>query len=142
MDSERLVVKLRQSVRLDRYLTQRLPRVSRTRIQRHIERGDVFVNGRPVRASHRLNDGDVVTLPGLAERRLETASQAVPFTIVHADEHLIVVDKPAGVLVHPVGAEYQRTLLNGLHLWMRERGGMPASSASYTGWIGSRRGCW
>jgi len=122
MQPDRIVVRLRESVRLDRYLTSHLAQVSRNRVQRHIERGEVLVNGRPVAASHRLHGGEVITIPALVLRSLDIASRAVPFRVVYEDEALIVVDKPAGLLVHPVGGEFQETLLNGLHHRLRQRG--------------------
>lgn len=122
MQPDRIVVRLRESVRLDRYLTSRLAQVSRNRIQRHIERGEVFVNGRPVAASHRLHGGEVITIPGLILRSLDIASRAVRFRVVYEDDALIVVDKPAGLLVHPVGGEFRETLLNGVHHRLRHRG--------------------
>ena len=122
METDRIIVRIRQRVRLDVFLTGHLAQVSRNRIQRHIARGDVLVDGRRVRPSHVLSGGEVLTLSVLESRRLEHASLPVAFTVVHEDEDIVVVDKPAGVLVHPVGKEFQRTLLNGLHIRLRERG--------------------
>jgi len=122
MQPDRIVVRLRESVRLDRYLTSRLAQVSRSRIQRHIERGEVLVDGRTVAASHRLHGGEVITIPGLVLRRLDVASRPVPFRIVFEDDAVVVVDKPAGLLVHPVGGEFQETLLNGLHHHLSAQG--------------------
>jgi 23S rRNA pseudouridine1911/1915/1917 synthase len=69
-----------------------------------------------------LTGGEVLTLPALQSRQIEHASEPVEFTVVHEDQDIIVVDKPAGVLVHPVGKEFRRTLLNGLHHRLLERG--------------------
>jgi 23S rRNA pseudouridine1911/1915/1917 synthase len=122
MHPSAIVVRLRNSVRLDRYLTGRLPHVSRNRIQRHIEQGDVLVDGRRVRASHRLHGGETLTLPPFEERKRDVASQPVELCILYEDRDLVVVDKQAGLLVHPSGEEYQRTLLNGLHCELAARG--------------------
>jgi 23S rRNA pseudouridine1911/1915/1917 synthase len=122
MQPERLTVRLRGSTRLDRYLTATLAHVSRQRIQRHIERGDVLVDGRVVRPSHRLRGGEVVTLPTVVARGLEVASAPADFAVVYEDADLVVVNKPPGLLVHPVGREFRHTLLNGLHHRLRSRG--------------------
>jgi 23S rRNA pseudouridine1911/1915/1917 synthase len=82
----------------------------------------VLVDGRRARASHRLHGGETLTLPPFAERQRDVASQPVDLRIVHEDRDLVVVDKPAGVLVHPSGDEYRRTLLNGLHYRLTARG--------------------
>ncbi len=122
MQHERIVVQLRERVRLDVFLTRRLAHVSRNRIQRHIAAGDVLVDGRRVRPSHVLCGGEVLEMPPFAERLLPRASEPMDLQIVHEDADLVVVNKPAGVLVHPVGGEFRRTVLNGLHHHLEARG--------------------
>jgi 23S rRNA pseudouridine1911/1915/1917 synthase len=122
VENDRIVVQVRERVRLDVFLTRRLAHVSRHRIQRHIERGDVLVDGRPVRSSYLLSGGEVLMLPVLEARRLDRASEGLDLAIVYEDADLVVVDKPAGLLVHPVGGEFRRTLLNALYHRMVECG--------------------
>jgi len=122
MQSERIVVLARERVRLDVFLTRRLAHVSRNRIQRHIAAGDVLVDGKPVRPSHVLSGGEVLELPPFAARQLDRASQPVDLDILYEDEDLVVVNKPAGILVHPVGSEFRHTVLNGLHFALGQRG--------------------
>lgn len=126
MTPDVISVQLRERVRLDVYLTRRLAHVSRNRIQRHILAGDVLVDGAVVRPSHPLQGGETITIPQLEARRLERASEPLEFGIVYEDADLVVVDKPAGLLVHPVGREFRRTLLNGLHHRIAARGEDPA----------------
>ena len=126
MNPSSIVVQVRESVRLDRYLTGRLAHVSRNRIQRHIEQGDVLVDGRRVRSNHRLHGGETLCLPPFEARKLENASRHVDFRIVYEDEDLVVVDKPAGILVHPIASEFRDTLLNGLHHRLTTRGDDPS----------------
>lgn len=102
MDYEAIQVRLRERVRLDVFLTRRLAQVSRSRIQRHIASGHVLVDGRRVRPSHVLQDGEVVTLPLGTGRRLEDVAEAIDLHVVYEDEDLVVVDKPPGLVVHPV----------------------------------------
>jgi 23S rRNA pseudouridine1911/1915/1917 synthase len=122
MISDLIQVQLRERVRLDVFLTRRLAQVSRHRIQRHIRAGDVLVDGRPVRPSHVLLGGETIALPPIAARKRALASEAVDFEIVHEDADLVVVNKPAGLVVHQVGREFRRTLLNGLHHRLHARG--------------------
>jgi len=120
------IVNVRQAIRLDRYLTRQLAHVSRNRIQHHIENGDVLVDGRRVRPSHRLHGGETLTLLPLLERDLAQSAESVPLRVVFEDAHLVVVDKPADLLVHPVGSEFRRTVLGGLHRLLEERGEDPS----------------
>lgn len=129
MASSTIHVRLRERVRLDVFLTRRLAHVSRSRIRRHIDAGDVLVDGRRVRPSHVLAGGETITLPPLEARQIERASEPMDLRIVHEDEDLVVVDKPAGLLVHPVGGELRRTLLNGLHAHLAAHGEDPSELA-------------
>jgi len=105
-------------VRLDVFLTAALG-CSRMRVQHATLAGDVLVNDRPVRASHKLRPGDRVEID-LAAPPGESAILPEPLalTIVHEDDDLIVVDKPAGMVVHPAGDITSGTLANALaHRW-------------------------
>jgi 23S rRNA pseudouridine1911/1915/1917 synthase len=115
VENTAIEVRLRERIRLDVFLTRRLAQVSRSRIQRYIESGAVLVDGRRVRPSHALCGGETITIPALAARRLETAAQALDVAVIFEDDDLIVVDKPAGLVVHPVGGEFVRTLIGAVH---------------------------
>ena len=109
--------------RLDVILAAQLG-CSRTRAQQAIEAGDVLVNGRTSRPSHKLRVGDSVEaeLPGRAAATAIVA-EALALMVVFEDEDLIVVDKPAGLVVHPAGGVTGGTLANALvHRWGREPG--------------------
>jgi 23S rRNA pseudouridine1911/1915/1917 synthase len=107
--------------RLDLVIRRHLPGLasaSRTRVQAWIEAGQVSVNGTPIRrVAARAAVGDVVTiaLPDAAARRVMTAED-IPLEILYEDDHLIVVNKPAGLVVHPTYKHVQGTLMNAL-LW-------------------------
>jgi 23S rRNA pseudouridine1911/1915/1917 synthase len=103
--------------RLDRFLADRLPGQSRSLLQRCIADGRVTVGGQPLRqASRRLGAGEVVTLdlPVLVTVGPPEPDPAVAFTVLYSDEALIVVDKPAGLVVHPGAGPERGTLVNGL----------------------------
>lgn len=100
--------------RLDRFLAGQLADVSRAEIQRWIKEGRVAVAGHPAKSSHKLASGDVVTLhrPPAVERRI--AGEAIPLEIVYEDSALLVVNKPAGMVVHPAPGHTHGTLVNAL----------------------------
>jgi 23S rRNA pseudouridine1911/1915/1917 synthase len=101
--------------RLDRFLAQALGCISRTRIQRWIALGAVTVDGVPMLPARRLRgleSIEVRPLPNEAERAFEP--DPVPLAIVHEDADLMVIDKPAGLVVHPAPGNWRGTLMNGL----------------------------
>ena len=101
--------------RLDRLLASRLPALSRSRAQLLITEGHVTVDGETARASSRPNPGQlvVVTAPD-ASPSTELRPQSIPLDIVYEDRDLLVVDKPAGLTVHPGAGRREGTLANAL----------------------------
>ena len=108
-------------MRLDRYLVRRLPdAVSRSMIQRVVREGSVTIGGRPVKAHYKLHRGEVIQarveqLPSLPAD-LDMMPQAIPLEIVFEDEHVLVVNKPAGLVTHPAPGHWDGTLVNAI-LW-------------------------
>ncbi len=108
--------------RLDRALAQLFPDLSRTRAQAAIKGGAVRVNGRPTRVSHVLEDGQQIEIDTGAFTAAGTTGTAgapplaeeIPLRVVYEDEHLLVVDKPAGLVVHPAPGHSTGTLVNAL----------------------------
>ncbi len=110
--------------RLDRFLAARLPEVSRSRVQSLIAEGRVRVNGAPVtRPSRKVVAGEEVTLELPAPKPLELEAEDIPLDIVHEDEHLIVLNKPAGLVVHPAAGHSTGTLVNALLHHVKQTGG-------------------
>lgn len=100
--------------RLDRFLADQL-QFSRTQSARLIAAGSVTVAGKPARASRLLERGDqvVVTFPDQEPPRTIQPAQ-IPLSVVFEDEHLAIIDKPAGLVVHPAPGHWQDTLVNAL----------------------------
>ena len=100
--------------RLDAFLAARIEGWSRSRLQRLIEDADVLVNGRIVKPSYKLhaNDEIEVELTPLPSTRF--VAEDIPIEVVHEDEDLIVVNKPAGMVVHPAAGVTSGTLANAL----------------------------
>lgn len=100
--------------RLDRWLTDQRPEFSRSRIQKLIAEGAVCVNGRAMRASYRVVAGDVITFDIPAAEPVAINPEDIPLDIFFEDDHLLVVNKPAGMTVHPAGRMRSGTLVNAL----------------------------
>lgn len=102
-------------LRVDKFLVDRLPNASRTRMQAAAEAGCIHVNGQPVRPNYRVKPGDTVTLLLPRPRReFNLVPEDIPLDIVYEDEALLVVNKPAGLVVHPAHGHYTGTLVNAL----------------------------
>ncbi len=100
--------------RLDVVLAERIDFVSRTQLSRHIAEGAVTVNGGPAAPSQKVRSGDVVVWARPAVREVELVAEAIPLRIVYEDAHLVVVDKAAGLVVHPAAGHEDGTLVNAL----------------------------
>ena len=101
--------------RLDRWLSERLADVSRGRVQSLIADGRVRVNAAPAaRAGLRLKAGDVIEAAIPPPAPAAPKPQDIPLAVAHEDDHLIVIDKPAGLVVHPAAGHEDGTLVNAL----------------------------
>src|SRR2546425_644085 len=101
--------------RLDRFLAAAQTDLSRSRLQTLIRAGLVSVNGRPARASQRVRSGDAVAIELPPTREASALEpESLPLSVVFEDEHLLVIDKPAGLVVHPGAGIRRGTLANAL----------------------------
>jgi 23S rRNA pseudouridine1911/1915/1917 synthase len=99
------------NIRLDKYLTQVLPQFSRAYLQKLIGQGHVLVNGQRTKASQRLNKADRVTIELLTLPAYPLA-EPIPLAIIYEDTNILVIDKPAGLTVHPAPGHPSHTLVN------------------------------
>ncbi|MDH3633473.1 MAG: 23S rRNA pseudouridine(1911/1915/1917) synthase RluD [Gammaproteobacteria bacterium] len=100
--------------RLDNALHRLLPEYSRARIQSWIQQGFVSVNDELCKSRQKVVDGDLVDLDVPEQIRISDRPQAVDFEILYQDEDIIVVNKPANLVVHPAAGHLDGTLVNGL----------------------------
>jgi 23S rRNA pseudouridine1911/1915/1917 synthase len=100
--------------RLDQALAELLPQYSRSRLQQWIDQGRVLVDGAPCRRRDKVWGGEEVRLDACAEPRNECEPQAIPLKVVFEDEDILVIDKPAGLVVHPAAGNPDGTLQNAL----------------------------
>lgn len=102
-------------LRVDKFLTERLQNSSRNRVQQAADAGCILVNGRPVKSNYRVKPLDVVTVVMDGPRyENEVLPEPIPLDIVYEDDTVLVVNKPAGLVVHPGHGNYNGTLVNGL----------------------------
>jgi 23S rRNA pseudouridine1911/1915/1917 synthase len=110
--------------RLDIFLAQNVPSVSRSQVKRMIEEGAVLVNGLLPKPSQILKEGDVIRLDLKPPKDAKAVAQEIPLNIVYEDEEIIVVNKEAGMVVHPAPGNYDRTLVNALLFHCRNLSGI------------------
>ncbi len=102
-------------LRVDKFLVARLEKSSRNRVQQAAEAGCILVNGKPVKSNYRVKPLDVVQVVMDRPRyECEIIAQDIPLDIVYEDDDLLVVNKPAGLVVHPGHGNYDGTLVNAL----------------------------
>ncbi|XSG85333.1 MAG: 23S rRNA pseudouridine(1911/1915/1917) synthase RluD [Methylohalobius sp. ZOD2] len=101
-------------LRLDQALARLFPDYSRSRLQQWVKQGRVKVDGEALRPRDKLQGGEWIELEAVEEPRGEFLPQAIPLEIVFEDEHLIVLNKPAGLVVHPAAGHRDGTLQNAL----------------------------
>lgn len=115
-EHERFVADPNQSLlRIDLFLNDRLKNTSRSKLQEGIKKGQVLVNNEKVKPNHKIRPGDVITI-SFPKPKIETEiiPQDIPLNIVYEDEDLLVVNKEAGMVVHPAHSNWDGTLVNAL----------------------------
>jgi 23S rRNA pseudouridine1911/1915/1917 synthase len=100
--------------RLDLFLAQRVPVLSRTRVQELIHEGNVRVDGRIAKASHRVSAGESIEVEVLPRPALAAAPEDLPLDLLLLDDDFVIVNKPAGMVVHASAGHAQGTLVNAL----------------------------
>lgn len=111
------------SVRIDKYLAEHMAGTSRNRIQHAADAGHVWVNHQPVNSHYKVKPLDVIQVLLDHEPRDYTIKpEPIPLKVVYEDEDLMVINKPAGLVVHPGHGNYEHTLLNALAYYFGSRG--------------------
>ncbi len=115
-EHHRIVADAKQGlIRIDKFLMARLPNVTRTKIQNGIHEGFVKVNDKSIKPNYKVHPHDVLTVSfPEPPRDTEVLPENIPLTIIYEDQHLLVVNKPAGMVVHPAHQNWSGTLVNAL----------------------------
>ena len=101
-------------MRLDQCLAEVFPDYSRSKLQTWIKAGRVLVDGEIMKGREKLDGGEEIELDAEAERVIEYAPQEIPLDIIYEDDSLLIVNKPAGLVVHPAVGNWDGTLVNAL----------------------------
>src|SRR5260221_9529486 len=128
-EHHRIVADPGQSLlRVDKFLFDRLPNVTRTKIQNGIHDGFVKVNDKPIKPNYKVHPNDVITVSfPEPPRDTDVKPENIPLNIVFEDEHLLVVNKPAGMVVHPAYQNWSGTLVNALAYHFQNLPQMPGN---------------
>lgn len=103
------------TMRIDKFIVNQIANMTRNKIQKLADQGFVFVNDLPVKSSYKIKPKDVIKiLKDFPKRDNTLVAQDIPVTIVYEDDHLVIVDKEPGMVVHPSYGHYTGTLLNAL----------------------------
>ena len=103
------------TMRIDKFIANQLANMTRNKIQKLADQGFVFVNDIPVKSSYKIKPKDVIKiLKDFPKRDNTLVAQDIPVTIVYEDDHLVIVNKDSGMVVHPSYGHYTGTLLNAL----------------------------
>ncbi|MCI8587141.1 MAG: RluA family pseudouridine synthase, partial [Clostridia bacterium] len=100
--------------RIDAYISQKEKELSRTAIQRLIDEGNILLNGAKTKSSYKISKDDLVEIQDVKAKEIELKAQDIPLKIVYEDDHIIVVNKPKGLVVHPAAGNPDGTLVNAI----------------------------
>jgi 23S rRNA pseudouridine1911/1915/1917 synthase len=109
-----IVEKSLPSARLDKFLHEKFPAVSRGTLQRLIEEGHIRVNGKSIKPTHKPHAGEKIEVHWPEAKPAEAQPEKIPLDILFEDKSLLVVNKPAGLVVHPAAGHEEHTLVNAL----------------------------
>ena len=114
MNRSFIIEKENNGARIDRFLADAAPELSRSRIQKLIKDAHITVNEKPVKSNYRLLTDDVISLSIPELKEPDILPEALPLDILYEDRDVIVVNKPKGMVVHPAPGHYTGTLVNAL----------------------------
>lgn len=110
-----------QPVRIDKYMCEKLQHSSRSRVQKAADAGFIHVNGRAVKSNYKVRPYDILTLMlGTPRHSTSIEPEDIPLDIVYEDNALLVINKPAGMVVHPGAGNFKGTLVNALAWYLRD----------------------
>lgn len=109
------------SVRIDKFLSNRIDNASRSRIQAAADAGNILVNGNAVKSNYKVKPNDEVQIVmDYPRRELKIIAEDIPLNIIYEDDHLVVINKEPGMVVHPGHGNYSGTLVNALAYYFKD----------------------
>ena len=122
---ERLAIEVdkgQEPLRIDKFLLNRVVNTSRNKIQRAIDNGMVLVNNQPIKANYKVKPADqIIFYSDTDPVTYEIIPEQLPLNIVYEDDHILLINKPAGMVVHPGSGNFSGTLINGVAWHLREQ---------------------
>ncbi|MES2431839.1 MAG: RluA family pseudouridine synthase [Bacteroidota bacterium] len=122
---EKLVIQIdkgQEPLRIDKFLMTRIEGATRNKIQQGIDDEMVLVNEKPVKSNYKVKPGDkVVVFDNKNPETTEIIPENIPLNIVFEDDDIIIIDKPAGMVVHPGSGNYSGTLVNGIAYYLQKQ---------------------
>lgn len=111
---EFVIAEEQANTRIDVFLTQEHPELSRSHVQNLIEEGHVWVHGKNTKSNYRLRSGDLIALEVPLPAEVDILPQDIPLEVLYEDSQVIVINKPRGMVVHPAAGNYEGTMVNAL----------------------------
>jgi len=127
-EHHRFIVDGKQSpIRIDKFLQDRLEKASRSRIQRAIKDSSILVNGKEIKSNYKVRPRDVIVivLPEEPREKKEIIPEDLNLDVRYEDEHILIIHKPPGMVVHPGTGNYAGTLVNGLVHYLSVKSALP-----------------
>ncbi len=109
---EIVVEKEEVNIRIDRYIPEKRPEFSRSAIQRLLEEKNILVNGKEVKPSYKVQEGDKIVVQELPAKETSIKAQEIPLEVIYEDQDMVVINKPKGMVVHPADGNPDGTLVN------------------------------
>lgn len=110
-----------KAIRIDKFLSNRIENASRSRIQSAADAGNILVNGEAVKSNYKVKpNDDIQIVMDYPRRELKIIAEDIPLNIVYEDDHLVVINKPPGLVVHPGHGNYTGTLVNALAWYFKD----------------------
>lgn len=117
-----VVDKGQESLRIDKFLTNRIERATRNKLQQAINLGLVMVNGKEIRSNYKIKPLDsIIIYSDLSPEETEVVPEKMDLNILYEDADLMIINKPAGMVVHPGSGNYSGTLLNGIAWYLQNQ---------------------
>lgn len=117
-----IIDKGQEPIRIDRFLTNRIEGATRNKLQQAMNAGMVLVNGNTVKSNYKIKPGDsIVIYSDTSPEETDVVPEKMDLNIVYEDDSLMVINKPAGMVVHPGSGNYSGTLLNGIAWYLQQK---------------------
>lgn len=114
------VLESQAGIRIDKFLSDELPELSRSYIQKLIKEEEITVNRKKIKANYKVNENDLVTINQPELKEPDILAEDIPLDILYEDSDLLIVNKPKGMVVHPSAGHYSGTLVNALMFYCKD----------------------